>query len=448
MALSAPQVVPTPALQVAPAPRVITSQLGAGSKGGIDPLFHTNAATYLGGTLVDAYTRIKSTSTGLVVAGFSGATSNPTGIDLAVAEVSNTLTSATVAHIDFGTGVKFYGRGLEVGSDGTIYVTGFTGQNAMNVSGTSNFYVLSIRSDLTAVNWALFFSTRSAGYGLRLDAAGTNLYVTGDYDLSGVGFPADNLLIIKLTNLHASTPTTVYSSVFIFADGMGHPTPSLGNGVGPDSHGNADVVGNYTLGSNVEPLEGQINPAGNAFLDARFFPSVGPQGKGLDITVDSTDTYFISGSFNTVNGDPGTSFFNAKFSPVGTEAWDFEWMMTTNNGNIALNSFATGIRTDSLGYVYDSVSEVDPTSSSTSNVTLDAFKFSATGGGFIDGTVGAIGGSRYDYGLGIDVAAGNNPVYLVGATSSPDFPVTPGVVQTTYGGGSFDGVILSLTMGI
>ncbi len=48
-----------------------------------------------------------------------------------------------------------------------------------------------------------------------------------------------------------------------------------------------------------------------------------------------------------------------------------------------------------------------------------------------------LGGTDAD--AGDDIAVGNDGgVYVVGDTSSTDFPVTPGAFQTTYGGGPSD----------
>ncbi len=37
--------------------------------------------------------------------------------------------------------------------------------------------------------------------------------------------------------------------------------------------------------------------------------------------------------------------------------------------------------------------------------------------------------------------------YVGGVTSSTDFPVTPGAIQPTYGGGEFDGLLAKVTLG-
>lgn len=48
-----------------------------------------------------------------------------------------------------------------------------------------------------------------------------------------------------------------------------------------------------------------------------------------------------------------------------------------------------------------------------------------------------LGGSGSDYGDDI-VIGGDGGIYVVGDTSSTDFPVTPSAFQTTYGGGDSD----------
>src|SRR5439155_5347936 len=51
-----------------------------------------------------------------------------------------------------------------------------------------------------------------------------------------------------------------------------------------------------------------------------------------------------------------------------------------------------------------------------------------------------IGTSGFDDAVACDIDASGN-LYMIGVTDSPDFPVTPGVVQPTYAGG-FDGFVV------
>jgi hypothetical protein len=51
-----------------------------------------------------------------------------------------------------------------------------------------------------------------------------------------------------------------------------------------------------------------------------------------------------------------------------------------------------------------------------------------------------LGGSQNDRAMGVFKLADGRTV-VVGHTSSPDFPTTPGVVQPVYGGGASDGFV-------
>ena len=61
-----------------------------------------------------------------------------------------------------------------------------------------------------------------------------------------------------------------------------------------------------------------------------------------------------------------------------------------------------------------------------------------TNGGLVYSTY--LGGTGDDYGFGIAVNGSGNS-YITGYTNSPNFPVTPGATQTTYGGGQGDAYI-------
>jgi hypothetical protein len=56
------------------------------------------------------------------------------------------------------------------------------------------------------------------------------------------------------------------------------------------------------------------------------------------------------------------------------------------------------------------------------------------------------GGSGDDIGTGIAVDSSGN-AYISGYTASPDFPVTPGALQTNYGGGDHDGFVVKFNSG-
>jgi len=55
-----------------------------------------------------------------------------------------------------------------------------------------------------------------------------------------------------------------------------------------------------------------------------------------------------------------------------------------------------------------------------------------------------VGGSEDDFGLDLAVNAATGNVFLTGDTKSIDFPVTPGVVQTAFGGGVTDAFVVEI----
>jgi hypothetical protein len=54
-----------------------------------------------------------------------------------------------------------------------------------------------------------------------------------------------------------------------------------------------------------------------------------------------------------------------------------------------------------------------------------------------------LGGSQTDYGEGIAVDSSGD-AYVIGSTTSKNFPVTPGAFQTTYGGGYYDAFVTKI----
>jgi hypothetical protein len=431
--------------------------------GGIQPQFSVTFATYLGGPGADIYTRIKYRPTGMYLAGSATDPMDPTALDLTVAKITiDGTTLLQFGRFNFGHGTKFWSRGLDVAADGTVYVDGFTGANEKNTSGMSNFYVVSIRPDFSATNWVVTFqdpTQRAAGYGLKLDGGGANLYYNGDFDLSRQSLPRDNLLMGKLTNLPQPMPTTVYSNIFTFVDTHGLPTPTVvpvvagASGVGPDTVGDADFVTNINDGmGDIQPLFGQLAPDGSHIIASFSVPSVGQSGLGTDITVDAGNNYVFTGSARTAGANVN-GLLIGKATQANQVLFLNAFFFTGPLG--PLNSFGTGVREDGMGQVFTSASNNDPARPPNASYTLEAYKFSADGSMVLDGTNGALHGSRNDYGLGLDLPSvgpdGEPPpdasnVYVVGASSSPDFPTTPGGLQTNYGGGPTDGVVACMIL--
>jgi len=107
---------------------------------------------------------------------------------------------------------------------------------------------------------------------------------------------------------------------------------------------------------------------------------------------------------------------------------------------------ATGINVDPAGNAYvtgGTNSTSFPGYTGKLNGKLHAYVTQITAAGALGYTT-VVGGSSNDYNQAI--AIDSQYLYITGATSSTDFPVTGGAAQTTYGGGTTDGFVVKLKL--
>src|SRR5207247_4690773 len=104
--------------------------------------------------------------------------------------------------VGFGTGTRTEGHAIDVDSAGNIYVIGQTGPT--DDPGTTTDLIVRIDT-IGNVTWAISLTPSSSigvGNGLKLDAAGANLFLTGGID--------GNLFVAQLTDLASAQPSVVY----------------------------------------------------------------------------------------------------------------------------------------------------------------------------------------------------------------------------------------------
>src|SRR3989442_681315 len=180
--------------------------------------------------------------------------------------------------------------------------------------------------------------------------------------------------------------------------------------------------------------------------------------EGLGIAVDTAGNAYVTGptystNFPTTPGAFQTTFggdidaFVTKLNPIGSAL-----VYSTYLGGSARDE-AMGIALDAAGNAYvtgNTFSSDFPTSPGAYQTTFggglsvgDAFvaKLDPTGSALIYSTY--LGGSGDDRGWGIALDSSGN-AYVVGATSSTDFPTTPGAFQTIFGGGPSDAFVAKL----
>jgi hypothetical protein len=203
----------------------------------------------------------------------------------------------------------------------------------------------------------------------------------------------------------------------------------------------------------------KLNPTGSTLVYSTYLGRSGGEGNGT--AIDTAGNAYVTGdtginfpttpgAFQTSYGGGASDAFVTKLNATGTAL-----VYSTYLGGSDLED-ASGwgrIAVDALGNAYVSgltASSNFPTTAGAFQTTLgggvyDAFvsKVNSAGSALLYSTY--LGGAGFDGGLGIAVDAAGN-AYMTGATSSSNFPSTPGSFQTTYGGNG-DAFVTKLNAG-
>ncbi len=189
----------------------------------------------------------------------------------------------------------------------------------------------------------------------------------------------------------------------------------------------------------------KINPTGSAAVYSTYIGGNGEDG-GFGIAIDGAGNAYVTGetdslnfpitggAYQTVYGGGGSNAFMAKLNPSGSTLVYSTYL--GGNGEDQGN----GIMVDGAGNAY----ATGHTSSTNFPVTPGAFqttllsgagnsfvtKLNPTGSSLLYSTY--VGGSGNDMAEAIAVNAAGN-AFITGATTSPNYPVTPGAYQTVYG---------------
>src|SRR5437016_2944333 len=320
-----------------------------------------------------------------------------------------------------GGSAQDVGNGIAVDTSGSAYVTGVTSSGLAAttsfpttpgtlapsyIGGSSDAFV----TKLTTTGSALVYSTylggsgSDFGFGIAVDGSG-RAYVTGQTNSPGIAtalaFQTSfggviDAFVARLNTAGAALDYLTY---------LGGTNADEGFAITLDSLGNAYVTG-QTESANFPTTTGAFDPSLGGALDA-FVTKVGPTGSALGYS-----TYLGGSSNDAGTGIPVDASFNAYVSGV-TSSIDFP---TVNP-----------IQASSGGSFDVFVTKVNP-----------------AGSGLVYSTY--LGGSGFDEGTGIAVDSLPTPnAYVVGFTSSTNFPTTMGAFQTTFGGGTSDAFVAKIT---
>jgi hypothetical protein len=451
----------------------------------IDPLIYS---TYLGGSGQDLGLGIAVDSSGnAYVTGWTLSTDFPTTNPLQASNAGdsdafvtkiNPTGSALVYSTYLGGNGSDYGYSIAVDSPGNAYVTGYTFspnfpvtlgafQTTLNGDAVDNAFVTKINPTGSALVYSTYLGGdfEDLGVGIAVDSSG-DAYVTGaaksgDFPVTPGAFQttcdiSEVQTCAFVTKFNLAGSALVYST---YLGGGGVDAVNDGSGIAVDSSGNAYVTGAtssptfpVTPGAFQTTLNGavdnafvtKIDPSGSALVYSTYLGGSGVDD-GSGIAVDSSGNAYVTGATSSPNFPvtPGAfqttlngadNAFVTKINPTGS-ALVYSTYLGGSGQDLGL-----GIALDGTGDAY-----VTGITSSTSFPTMNPLQ-PAYGGGAWDAFVAKInragsalvystylGGNGSDYGYGIAVDHTGN-AYVIGNTLSPNFPVTLGAFQTTYGG--------------
>jgi hypothetical protein len=343
-----------------------------------------------------------------------------------------TVQWAVKAGSSYSGGYASGGGGIAVDSSGNAFVTGHFvlnattfGNTTLVTSGGSDVYIAKLSSS-GEWQWAVRAggSSWDEGYGIALDSSG-NIYATGTFkdnatfgNTSLIAEEDDDIFVAKLSN----------SGSWLWAVKAGGARYDYSRAIAVDLSGNVFITGCFRESANFgstsltafavpEIFVAKISSSGEWQWAVRASEPVSGSSQhreGKGITVDSSGSAFITGSFSEIvtfgsttleEDHDGFSQFVAKISSSGT------WQWAVKAGDSGYYNHDGGIAVDSSGnaFVTGGFSE---TATFGSTVLMgsgdrDIFVAKISSNGIWQWAV-SVGGSQEDEGNGITVDSSGN----------------------------------------
>ena len=401
-------------------------------------------STYLGGSNPDAGFAITADSSGVYVAGQTSSSNFPvtTGAFQTTLPVNstrggfitklNTSGSALVYSTYLAGSTTDKLRGLAVDSGGNAYVTGGTQSSDFPVTanafqktlaGTSNAFVSKMNPAGTALGYSTFIggTGSDAANSIAIDASG-NAYITGG--TISTDFPTKNPIQAAFAGGGTTCPanhTSICGDAFVTE---------------LDPTGSTLIFSSYLGGSGEDSGVGLVlDPAGNIYV------SGGTDSSNFPATAGAFQTTFGGGSTGCTNaGEACGDAFLTKINAAKT-AYVYSSYLGGTGDDVA----GLGLAIDAAGNIHMAGITASPNFPTTSNAPQPTYGGGSTicspglicGDGFVtkfslDGSTlnfsTFLGGSSDDGASGVAQDTSGND-YVVGVTTSGNFPTTPGAYQ-------------------
>lgn len=389
--------------------------------------------------------------------------SNAGGADIFVAKL-DASGGALVYSTYLGGSSSESARAPKLDAAGGVYVTGFTGSadfpivNAAqsNYAGAEDAFVTKLDPSGSALVYSTYLggNDQDSGVAIAVDSAG-NAFVTGVTD--SLDFPTKDPLQPThgglwddafVTKLGSSGSQLLYSTY------LGGNMDDGGSAIAVDASGNAFVAGktwstNFPTAQPLQPGQAgwgdgfvaKLNAAGSALVYSTYLGGSGQDGVA-GLVVDSAGSVVVAGAgnsadFPTVNPLQASNaglvdLFVAKMNPAGSALLYSTYLGGSSYDDaVALAMDASGDlllagRTESPDFP-----SVRPLQAFAAEDDAFVAKLSGSGSSLVYST--HLGGTGRDYAVSLATDPSGN-AYLLGRTSSTDFPTAAPFQGTNHGG--------------
>ena len=358
---------------------------------------------------------------------------------------------------------------VAVDSTGNAYVTGATksanfptttGAFHTTAGGGNDVFVTKLSADGSTLVYSTYLggSGGDVGDGIAIDSAG-DAYVAGT--TASIDFPttpgAFQTALAGTANGFV-TKLSPNGSALVYSTYLGGNNTDQVFGIAVDSAGNAYLTGSTksvtfptttgafqtTIGGNFDAFVTKLSADGSALIYSTFLGGIA-EDDGFAIAVDSTGNAFLAGDTISANFPVAPGAFQ---TALGGNFDAFVTKLNADGSALIYSTYLGGstedegfaIAVDAAGNAFlagDTTSANFPTTPGVFQTTIDggfdAFVTELNTNGSAPVYSTYLGGSLDDFGISVAVDSAGN-AYLVGDTTSTNFPTTADAFQTALGG--------------